>query len=188
MGLWDVHHALPGLDAIATRLTDVQDKYLFKAVSFVAPLGTWRRQKTEGVAYLNAPQVARRLHQKPKELGLQRLVAITSFPVCDEQTTDLYVWDEDADHRITVVSTHGFLEQLKPPFDVEHMVADTVAFLIGGLEAHKKGPKDCPFYYNDECAIESIAGQLKLCVSCRRRLQKDSGTMKTVEKILQAFS
>jgi len=188
MGLWDVHHALPRLDPIAARLTDVQDKYLFKAVSFVAPLGTWQRQKTEDAAYLNAPQVARRLHEKPKELGLQRLVAITSFPVCDEKTTDLYVWDEDVDHRIAVVSTHGFLEQLKPPFDVEHMIADTVAFLIGGLEVHEQGPKDCPFYYNDECAIESIAGQLKLCVSCRRRLRKDSGTIKAVEKILQAFS
>ncbi len=188
MGLWDVHHALPRLDAIAARLTAVQDKYLFKTVSFVAPLGTWQRQKTEDVAYLNAPQVARRLHDKPKELGLQRLVAITSFPVCDDKTRDLYVWDEDADRRISVVSTNGFLEQLSPPYDVEHMIADTVAFLIGGLEAHKRGPKDCPFYYNDECAIEFIAGHLKLCTPCRLKLKKDPGTTKAIEKILQAYS
>jgi len=188
MGLWDVHHALPRLDAIAARLTAMQDKYLFKTVSFVAPLGTWRREKSEGVAYLNAPEVARRLHDKPKELGLQRLVAITSFPVCDEDTLDLYVWDDDTDHLISVVSTHGFLEQLKPPFDVEHMIADTVAFLIGELKAHKKGPKDCPFYYNDECAIESIAGQLKLCAVCRKKLRKEPGNMQAVEKLLLAFS
>jgi len=188
MGLWDVHHALPRLDAIAARLTAVQDKYLFRTVSFVAPLGTWQRQKSEGVAYLNAPQVARRLHDKPKELGLQRLVAITSFPVCDDKTPDLYVWDDDANHRISVVSTHGFLEQLRPPLDVEHMIADTVAFLIGGLEAHKRGPKDCPFYYNDECAIESIAGELKLCAPCRLKLKKDPETTKAIERILRAYS
>jgi hypothetical protein len=188
MGLWDVHHALPRLDAIAARLTAMQDKYLFKTVSFVAPLGTWRREKSEGVAYLNAPEVARRLHDKPKELGLQRLVAITSFPVCDEDTLDLYVWDDDTDHLISVVSTHGLLEQLKPPLDVEHMIADTVAFLIGELKAHKKGPKDCPFYYNDECAIESIAGQLELCAVCRKELRKEPGNMQAVEKLLLAFS
>lgn len=188
MGLWDVHHALPRLDAIAARLTVVQDRYLFKTVSFVAPLGTWQREKSEDMAYLNAPQVARRLHEKPKELGLQRLVAITSFPVRDEETLDLYIWDDDVNRQISVVSTHGLLEQLKPPYDVEHLIADTVAFLIGGFEAHKKGPKDCPFYYNDECAIEFIAGQLELCPSCRRRLRKDPETMKAVKKILHAFS
>jgi len=188
MGLWDVHHNLPRLDAIAARLTAVQGKYLFKRVSFVAPLGTWRREKSEGVAYLNAPEVARRLHDKPKELGLQRLVAITSFPVCDDETRDLYVWDEDKDHLISVVSTNGFLEHLVPPYDVEHMIADTVAFLIGGLEAHRKGPKDCPFYYNDECAIESIAGQLELCKPCRRKLRKEPETTRVLEQILLAFS
>lgn len=188
MGLWDVHHNLPRLDAIAARLTAVQDKYLFKAVSFVAPLGTWRREKSEGMAYLNAPEVARRLHDKPKELGLQRLVAITSFPVCDEDTLDLYIWDDDTDHLISVVSTHGFLEQLSPPLDVEHMIADTVAFLIGGLEAHKRGPKDCPFYYNDECDIEFIAGQLKLCAACRQKMKRDPETIKAIEKLLQAYS
>jgi hypothetical protein len=188
MGLWDVHHALPRLDAIAARLTAVQDKYLFKTVSFVAPLGTWQREKNEGLAYLNAPQVATRLHEKPKELGLQHLVAITSFPVRDEETLNLYIWDDDVGHQISVVSTHGFLEQLKPPFDVEHFIANTVAFLIGGMESHKQGAKNCPFYYNDECAIESIAGQLKLCGPCERRLKKDPGTMKAIEGILQAFS
>ena len=188
MGLWDVHHALPGFDAIAARLTAVQDKYLFKSVSFVAPLGTWQRQKNEGIAYLNAPQVARRLHEKPKELGLQRLVAMTSFPVSDGKTPDLFVWDDDVDHRISVVSTHGFLEQLRPPLDVEHMIADAVAFLIGGMEAHKGGAKNCPFYYNGECAIEFIAGQLQLCAACRRKLKKDPETTKAIEKILQAYS
>jgi hypothetical protein len=188
MGLWDVHHALPRLDAIAARLTAVQDKYLFKSVSFVAPLGTWQREKSEGVTYLNAPQVARRLHEKPKELGLERLVAITSFPVCDEKTADLYVWDDDVDNRISVVSTHGFLEQLRPPLDVEHMIADTVAFLIGEMAAHKGGPKNCPFYYNDECAIEFIAGQLQLCAACRRKLKKDPETRKAIEAILQAYA
>lgn len=187
MGLWDVHHNLPRLDAIAARLTAVQDKYLFKTVSFVTPLGTWRRERNAGVAYLNAPEVARRLHDKPRELGLQRLVAITSFPVCDEDTLDLYVWDDDRDHLISVVSTHGFLEELKPPYDVEHMIANTVAFLIGELEAHRKGPKDCAFYYNDECAIESIAGRLKLCADCRRKLRKAPETTRVLEQILLSF-
>ena len=87
-----------------------------------------------------------------------------------------------------MVSTHGFLEQLQPPLDVEHMIADTVAFLIGGLQAHKRGTKDCPFYYNDECDVQFIAGQLKLCAPCRLKLKKDSRTTKAIEKILQAYS
>lgn len=68
------------------------------------------------------------------------------------------------------------------------MIADTVAFLIGGLEARKRGRKDCPFYYNDEGAIEFIAGQLKLCAPCRLKLKKDPDTTKAIEKILQPYS
>jgi len=61
-------------------------------------------------------------------------------------------------------------------------------FLIGGMAAHKGGPKNCPFYYNDECAIEFIAGQLQLCAACRRKLKKDPETRKAIEAILQAYA
>ena len=61
----------PDLERIARELTEAQDQFVVEAVSFSAPLGTWRREKGGGVAhrkygetaYLWAERVAERLKE-----------------------------------------------------------------------------------------------------------------------------
>src|SRR5439155_12952679 len=156
IGLWDVHHNIPNMDRIVEALNAKQTDYLFKSVSITAPIGTWRREKSEGVAYLNGEKVMERLRQKPRELGLDRLIAITNFPLRDERTLGLYAWDDDPEKKISIFSTHELLDQIEPPLSIERMVANAVASFISELPAHKKGPKNCPSYYNDECDIRYI--------------------------------
>jgi hypothetical protein len=187
IGLWDVHHALPHLDQIAERLTAVQNVYIFKPVSVVAPLGTWQREKTEEVAYLNASEVARRLKDKPRELGVKRLIAFTDFPLRDGRTLGLYAWDDYPRQNISIFSTYELLDQVKPPLSIERMVANAVSSFIIGVPAHKGGPKGCVSYYNEECEIEYIAGPLQVCPKCRHLLVKDRAKLAVVEKLLKAY-
>jgi hypothetical protein len=187
IGLWDVHHALPHLDRIAVRLTTVQDAYIFKPVSVIAPLGTWQREKSEGVAYLNAEEVVKRLKDKPRELGVTRLIAFTHFPLRDRETLNLYAWDDYPKGNISILSTYELLDQVKPPLSIERMVANAVATFIVSLPSHKAGPKNCVNFYNDDREIESIAGPLRVCPKCRKRLAKDRAKLAVVEKLLKAY-
>jgi len=190
IGLWDVHQALPHLDRIAERLTSVQDTYIFKPVSVVAPLGTWQRKKTQEVAYLNGPEIARRLKDKPQELGVKRLMAFTNFPLRDGRALGLYAWDDYPRINISIFSTYELLDQITPQFSIERMVANAVASFIIGVPAHKVGPKDCVSFYNPDCEIEYIAGPLSVCGNCRRQLTKDGKSrnrLEVVEKLLKAY-
>ena len=188
IGLWDVHHALPHLDQIAERLTSVQDSFIFKAVSFVAPLGTWQREKTEEVAYLNGPEVAARLKDKPQELGLKRLIAFTDFPLRDNQTLGLYAWDDYPRQKISIFSTYELLDQVKPPLTIERMVANAVVAFLADVLPHRKGRKNCVSYYNEECDIRYIAGPLEVCTRCRNQMKKnDPENLKVIEKLLKAY-
>jgi hypothetical protein len=187
IGLWDVHHALPHMDRIAERLTAVQDAYIFKPVSVIAPLGTWQREKTEEVAYLNAEEVVKRLKDKPRELGVTRLIAFTHFPLRDSETVNLYAWDDYPRGNISILSTYELLDQVKPPLSIERMVANAVATFIVSLPSHKEGPRNCVNFYNDDREIESIAGPLRVCPKCRKRLAKDRAKLAVVEKLLKAY-
>ena len=194
VGLWDVHRTIPHLDRIAQVLTDKQSEYMFKAVSINAPLGTWQREKERdgdsgSVAYLNAEKVVLRLRQKPKELGVNRLIAITNFPLRDSKDTGLYAWDDDPEQQISIFSTYELLQQLTPEYTIERLVANAVAGFISGLPAHRVGPKNCPSFYNPECEIQYVAGPLKLCNSCRMKLRKskNSKTIGLVDTLLNAY-
>jgi CHAT domain-containing protein len=188
VGLWDVHHALPHLDQIADRLSGVQGEYIFKPVSFVAPLGTWQREKSKDVAYLNAEKVASRLKQKPKELGLDRLIAFTNFPLRDDQTVGLYAWDDSPRQKISIFSTYDLLDQVSRPLSIERMVANAVAAFLADVLPHKTGRQDCVSSYNAERDIRFIAGPLEICPVCRKKLQKISkGNLDVIEKLLKAY-
>ena len=191
VGLWDVHRTIPHLDRIALVLTEKQSEYLFRAVSITAPLGTWQREKErddEGsqVAYLNAEKVVARLREKPKELGLSRLIAITNFPLRDSKETGLYAWDDDPKKEISIFSTYELLEQLTPQLTIERLVANAVAAFVSGLPAHRGGPKNCPSFYNANCEIQYLAGPLQLCAPCRKKL-KEAKKIDVVEKLLKTY-
>lgn len=185
IGLWDVHRTIPGLDKIADKLTAVQQEFILKAVSITAPLGTWRREKAKGVAYLNAEDVAERLKGKPRELGLDRLIAFTIFPLRDEEESGLISWD-DAKNEICIFSTYELLESIQPPLSIDRMVANAVAWFVSRLETHQK-PRNCVSYRNDEVDIKYIAGPLQLCDRCRRKLKGKPALRNATEQLLKAY-
>lgn len=184
VGLWDVQRIFPRFSRIAEALTGVQDLYAFEVVSIPAPLGTWRRKPDSGRAYLMAENIAERLRDKPKELGLDRLIAFTNLPMRDAETLDLYAWDEDPGGKISLFSSSGLLESLDPPkLSAEKMIINAIAGFLTNLPTHKTGARNCLSFYNEEREIELIAGHLQLCKRCLGKL--DRSTRKAVEQMLR---
>jgi hypothetical protein len=187
IGIWDVNRVIPDLGRIADTLTKSQPLFGFQALSFSAPLGTWRREQSGGRTYLRADKIAERLQSKPAELGVERIVCLTNLPLSDARTPDPHRWDEDPQHAISVFSTNGLLDQTNASgTSVERMIANAVVGFLGGLDSHGRHSKSCPYFYDKERGIRSIAGQLTLCAQCVRRL-KEAPLREALECLLKAY-
>jgi hypothetical protein len=192
IGLWDMQHLISDLDEIAERLTQCQDQLAFEVASF--PLGTWRRTRSAGGSYLEAEEVAKRL--KKVDIGVDLLVAITGLPLSGQGAEDVYTWKDDP--RVSVISLNGFLDRLQPPATcLERLVANAIADFVSGIPNHDpeeregkvRSADDCPLFYNEARELRYVAGPLKLCPLCRKRL-KASGhdrLIPTIEALLACY-
>jgi hypothetical protein len=197
VALWDVNQAVPALEAIAGRLNSVQSAYQFEVMDLPAPQGTWRRLRREdGAGLLHGGQMRERLRFKPRELGVSHLFCITSFRLGDDDTDDLYIWDELADpshsdsERISLFSLHEWSARLQPPgTTLQRAVANALASCLANIQEHKRGPKNCPLYYNANRRTDTIAGRLKFEPSCRKRVREAGSKegLQALEAILRAF-
>lgn len=190
VALWDVQRMIPKLEEIADTLTRVQDCFEFRVVNLTAPLGTWRVErddrKGKGKAYLIAEHVVERIGDKPREFGVDRLIAVTNLPLKSSKKSDLQVW-ESQDKRIAINSIYGFLDLLAPPrLTIEHLITNVVTTSLCDLKNHKSGTKTCLMYENPP-ADPSIAGQLVLCGACKTRLQKSPEEISWIEAMLAAY-
>jgi hypothetical protein len=188
--MWNAHRMIPHLPEICDHLTRVQNIYSFETVSFPAPIGTWRREPDEDQAFVMAETLYDRLKAKPKELGVDRLVCMINFPLRSKTTKDLYFWRRD---RLFVASTFGVLEHLNErEFTVERMMAHLATAVVADLTPHRRGvgPADCPFFYNENRDVRSIAGRLRLCAICRRQFKTKEGEehLQAAEQILSAYA
>ena len=185
VALWDVQSLFPNLDQITDALNDAQDQYVFESVRIPAPLGTWRREPSKKKAYLRVDKVAERLEDKPAELGVDRIIAFTNLPMRDARTMDLVAWSE-VDGGVSIFSTADYLPQITPPaLSIERMIANACVAFLSGLEEHKRGPVNCPMYYNEERDVASIAGRLEFCQRCSRKLAP--AARKTLGRLLGVY-
>ncbi len=190
IGMWNAHRMIPHLPEICDRLTQAQNIYSFETVSFPAPIGTWRREHDTTQAFVVAETLYDRLQAKPKELGVDRLVCMINFPLRSKTAKNLYFWRRDV---LFVASTFGVLEHLnEKDLTVERMMAHLAAAVVADLTHHRRGvgPADCPFFYNEDRDVRSIAGRLRLCAACRRQFRAKEGErhLQAVERLLAAYS
>jgi hypothetical protein len=174
VAIWDVNYAIPPLDAIVARLNAAQPFFQFEAVEITAPLGTWRRvpDAQEQRAYLDADEVEGKLKGALARLGATHLCCVTNLPLADKKEYDLLA-HVAADGRISVVSTDDMLARLAPPeISVERLIANFLVFSLGDIAGHTSGPKNCPFYYNDERDVIWVAGPVTICPRCVATLRR----------------
>jgi hypothetical protein len=196
VAMWDVNHVVPSLERISRRLNDVQTYFGFEVVDMSAPLGTWRlkqRQGIEGmVAYLDADEVEQKLIDAPSRLGVDALLCVTNFWLKGSGTDNLFAhWNGKTldESTIFIVSTAGLITALSPPATtVERMIGNLVVGFLSGIEPHGgrgRYRKDCPNFANDERDIQLVAGELRFCAACRKRLDNELRT--ALEAILSAY-
>ena len=184
IGLWDVNNGFPRLADLCERLNSAQQFYHYEVVEISAPIGTWRLLTTDGQtrAHVYAEQVAEKLQDKPRQLGLAKLVCLTTLPLGDQDYTDLYLWDEHP--RISVFSLAGYEKTFdQPGLSRERAVANSVGGCLYHMKAHKRPPKNCPCYFNGERDPRYVAGPVVFCPYCEGILRKltDDGVISAAE-------
>ena len=145
-------------------------------------------------AFVVAETLYERLKNKPKELGMRRLVCMINFPLKSGKSKYLYYWPlkPGMGERLSIVSTFELLDQLTgPEFTVERMMAHLAAAVVADLPPHRPGvgPADCPYFYNKDRDISSIAGRLRFCAACRRQFKGKDGQarLRAAEQLLAAY-
>jgi hypothetical protein len=134
------------------------------------------------VRYLWAERFARKMKDRPKRLGVHYLLCATHHLMCSDDFYAIYGWwSSDAACPILLFSTGG----LALPRDgdaagrvVANAIVQSLACQIveeagAPTPIHEDGPKDCPFYFNEERVEESIVGPNRFDARCRARLRRE---------------
>ena len=179
VGIADLARYFTGLEDILARLNAVQSRFVFRLVDVNTPMGVWEYDAEENMTCLYAEHFAEKLRDRPKALGVDLLGCITNWWMRDDEATGIYGW-WSGESKVLIFSTGG----LDLPTDgsaAGRVVANELVCAIGaqlmeaaseGNPIHKKGPADCPFFYNDERNIESITNRLKICATSRKLLAR----------------
>jgi hypothetical protein len=199
IGLWDVNHAIPALEAIARQFNRRQDMYEFEVVDISAPIGTWRPsrdKKDKSPGMINGGEVAEKLGGQVTALGLRRVVAVTTFALRgtfhEGDVRDLALWNDDPSERVTILSAaNGMLEALyenKEEFPAGRFIANCLANALSGVAEHEGPPRDCPNFYEARQAtmkkrLEYTAGHQKFCGFCTRRAKARFKSLKILEAL-----
>ncbi len=197
IGVWDINHQFPDIEALLEEMNAAQSKFGFQVVYVTAPLGAIATTMDEGTAtrYLNAEEVSRRLRNQPTELGVDYLCCITDQYMMDSQWYNLYGWWDyaAAESAIIFFSMAGFELAGRP--DVARQVlakelATTVTHVRADLGTHRRGPKSCPFYFNEERNVELLKNAARFDRQCRREIREklSAEELAAVEAIYKKFS
>lgn len=196
IAVWDVSYVFPQLEDTLEKLNHVQNRFGFEVVDISVPLGTFVKVKSklgDEEAFLYADAVAERLKYKPKELGVDFLMCITTQPMMQATGKEIiyYIYNWWDAGKIGLFSAYGF--GLYPQgVKTDRTIANAVVqFLTGTLTnsgTHKRGPKTCPLYFNPDRKFDLLSGPQKFDKSCRAKLAKSiPDEMPALEAILKVF-
>jgi CHAT domain len=190
VGVWDVDDVFPSLDRTLDAMNDAQRVFGFELVDMSVPLDVWELESHGGTPYLWAERLVRRLQSKPAELGVDVLVCVTRHWMEDDETLNIYGWWPDpGDPPVLIFSVAGF-DRLEPEGpDTDRAIANILVTELAGfyedVGTHKRGPKDCPFFYDEKRDFKHLVGPQKFCKACREKLR--GGRLRALEALLKVF-
>lgn len=206
VGLWDVDGAVSGLAPTLAQLNAAQQVFEFAALEVGAPLDLLKLE--DGERYLSAEWAAERLAMKVTQLGLDLLVCVTSLPLRDAQTFNLYAWwpdlpapglpprkaspggSEVGGHLRVAVLSHFRLEALRG--DSRALANSLVTILAGYFGAagtHDRGPKGCPLYFNPKRDADLLRSRQRFDRTCAAQMTRALGAdaAEAIDALLGAF-
>ena len=113
--------------------------------------------------------------------------------MCDDDTKNLYGWwPMTRKPPVVIFSCAGFDLPASDPKTNRALANVTVSGLagfFGGMDSHKRGPKDCPLFYDEDRDVDVLSGRQKFDGTCRAKLKKAiPKDLPALEAILKAFS
>ena len=195
VALWDIQSQFPALRSTLQRMNAAQTYYGFEVVDLSVPLDAWHL--ADGKRYLDADKFAERLAPQISQLGVHYLSAIVDdWMACDVGTPEalynIYGWWPSQDKPpVLIFSTKGLgLEPKGTATDraIANVAVSGLAGYLLDMDSHKKGPKDCPNYYNPDRKLKIVTGRQKFCKACADKLRKDHvEELKAFNAILHVF-
>jgi hypothetical protein len=88
----DVDAALPGLERALKRMNETQDALAYRVATTSLPLDVWEPGADGSGPWLRAAHAARRMRNKPAELGVDLLACLTRRRLRDDDGADVDGW------------------------------------------------------------------------------------------------
>lgn len=197
IAVWDMDEIFPGLDKTITSMSEAQTIFGFDLAKLSVPLGVWNKATDpstgEKKLYLWAERLAKRLQRIPMELGVEVLVCITRNWLRDNKHFNIFNW-WPAGHKppIIIYSVAGFDEISVEGRDTNRALANAavagLAGFYGDLDAHQRGPRTCPLWFNEDRDLDGLVGDLKFDKTCADELKPKLGEkFAALEALLNAF-
>jgi hypothetical protein len=176
IAVWDMDDVFPALERTLETMNDAQQMFGFELVDLPVPLDTWEHDAKQGISYLRADRLARRLKTKPAELRVDVLACVTRHWLSDGKVQNLYGWWPDRKSPpIVIFSAAGFDELAPAGPETDRVIANAMvaglAGFYGEADSHMRR-SNCPLYFNRDRDYAHIAGPQKFDAQCRKALTK----------------
>lgn len=196
VAVWDIDGVFPALKDTLRRMSDAQSVFEFELVDLSVPLDVWDMdsKSPNGTPYLWAEKLARRVQSASAELGVQVLACLTRHWMRDDDTLNLYGW-WPTQHKppVVVASFAGFDGLMAAGVQTDRALANlsvsALAGFLGAIDAHTKGPKDCPMWHNPNRLLSHMTGAQRFDTACLNKLKKQHAhELEAFEALLKAFT
>jgi CHAT domain len=194
VAVWDVDHVFPDLQRTLDRMNAAQQVFGFELVDMSAPLDIWDLEETDGVPYLHAERLARRLQNKTVELRVDLLTCVTRHWLRDDDWLNLYAWwPAGRTPPVAVFSCAGFDALPVEGRETDRAVANNMAAVLAGFfgdeDTHARVPKDCPLWFNEDRVLEHLTGRQTFDPVCRKKLRATmSKELPALDALLETFA
>jgi len=194
IAVWDMDNVFPGLDKTVEAMNRAQGIFGFELVDLSVPLGVWFFDEEDGIAYLWAEHLARRLQRMPMELGVDVLACLTRQWMRDDEWFNLYGWWPDGGKPPIIIHSVAGFDEIPPEGpETDRALANglvsELAGFYGDVETHERGAKDCPMSFDESRDVAVIIGPQNFDASCRKTLKSMLGSkFDALDALLKTFT
>ena len=196
VAVWDIDNVFPSLNQTLDSMNRSQSVFGFELVTLSAPIDAWdleQNKSPDGTPYLWAEKLARRLTRIPSEFNVNILACITRHWLRDDETLNLYGWwPGNKKPPVVIFSCAGFedlaVEGRETDRAIVNVTVTMLAGMLGDVDSHERGPKDCPLWFNPKRSLEHVTGAQMFDRACLAKLKKSiPKEISALEELLKTF-
>ena len=197
IAVWDIDHVFPGLATTLGKMSKSQSTFGFELADLSAPLGVWDlEQDSQRTPYLWAERLAKKIESATVQLQVDLIACITRHWLRDDDWINLYGWwPSRQKQKVVIFSCADFEDLAVEGLDMDRTIANVAVTVLtgfyGNLDSHKRGPKTCPLYFNEERDLQCLKGKQTFDSRCRKSISQNRKLAKklpALEALLKVFN